>query len=289
MSMGAQALFLPGETVVIDGVKCGIIDDAISTSTPPEGTVPLSSAHDPWRIFCSLEHLKQMRIQFSGLTLYGFWQVLAASRIWRPETPIMAYQDAMDQGQYVYSDRANIVTGEVIKGQLIPGPMVDFSDIETEWIDLAEIVPRLTLPAQPAETPLERVSRTQAHSRKKWFRTGAAAAAAVFGFLVGGQIAQLIDAGQKERLAGLQAELAALEEQSKGAADGRMRELPDQREKLNALLAVTLRDPSVKIERGLLNNPLKLLLNRKAYELYFAGEFDLPVFLQRGGVEVTLQ
>lgn len=283
-------LFLPHREVNISGARCAILPDAISTSPPPEGTVILSEVGNPWRIFCSSKHLQDARTRFPGVTLYGFWQVLAASGVWRLETPLLAYQDDAGSGQYVFSDGVNVHTGEVVGGELVSGPMINLSaDIEIEWIDLAGIVSRLTAPSRVAETPQERLSHSQAASRGKYLRAGAAVAIAAFGFLVGDQSSRMIEAGQQETLVELQAELTALEEQGKAAAAGRIKELPDQQARLDILLALTLHDPKLRIERGLLSEPLKITMDRRAYERGYANEFDGAVYRQTGDIGVVLR
>ena len=286
-----SAPFLPERRATIEGVECFIVADAIATGAPVEGMVLLDDGSQSWRILCSLAHLSAVRGSHRGLPLYGFWQVLEASGVWHPSTPLQAYQDENGNGQFVFSDDAQIVTGEVVHGKLVSTPVAKVEDEQPQWLDLAAVGERLKLPRRQAETSAERLERIHAAATRKWTRAGMVAAAAALSFFAAEQLGQFVEAGRGEELARLQHEARALQAARSRAAGGRLQRLPDQSARLDQLLRLTLLDPELRVERSLargLNGALTVRIRRQAYENFLAETIKDARYLQTGGVELPL-
>lgn len=286
-----SARFLPERRATIEGVECFIVTDAIATGAPVEGMVLLDDGSRPWRILCSLAHVSAMRGGHRGLPLYGFWQVLEASGVWHPSTPLQAYRDEYGNGQFVFSDDAQIVTGEVVRGKLIGTPLARVEDEQPQWLDLSAVGERLKLPRRQAETHAERLERVHAAAARKWTRAGIGAAAAALSFFAAMQLGQFAEAGRGEELARLQHEARTLQAARAHAAAGRLRRLPDQSARFDQLLRLTLLDPGLHIERSLsrgLDDALTVRMRRQAYESLPIEAVKEARYLQAGGVELVL-
>lgn len=287
-----DAPFLPEQRATIEGVECFIVADAIATGAPVEGMVLLDDGSQSWRILCSLAHMTAVRAAHAGLPLYGFWQVLEASGVWRPSTPLQAYRDQDGNGQFVFSDDAQIVTGEVVRGKLVSTPVAKVDDAEPEWLDLATVVERLKLPRRQAETGAERLERAHTAAKKKWARVAAAAAAAALSFFAAEQLGQFVEAGRGQELARLQDEARALQAAGRRAAAGRLERLPDQSARLDQLLRLTLIEPGLRVERSLsrgLKDALTVRIRRRTYENFMSEQDGDARYLQSGDVELVLR
>ena len=288
--MGAP--FLPERRAIIEGVECFIVADAIATGAPVEGMVLLDDGSQSWRILCSLAHVAAVRAAHAGLPLYGFWQVLEASGIWHPGAPLQAYRDEDGNGQFVFSDNAQIVTGEVVRGKLVSTPVAKVADEEPEWLDVAAVAARLKLPRRQAESGVERLERAHAAAKRKWMRAGVAATVAALSYFAAAQFGQFVDAERKRELARLQDEARVLRDAGRRAAAGRLPRLPDQSARLDQLLRLTLLDPELQVERSLsrgLNDALTVRIGRLAYENFLREQIKDARYLQAGGVELVLR
>lgn len=288
--MGAP--FLPERRAVIEGVECFIVADAIATGSPVEGMVLLDDGSQSWRILCSLAHVTAVRAAHAGLPVYGFWQVLEASAVWHPGAPLQAYRDEDGNGQFVFSDDAQIVTGEVVRGELVSTPIARVDGEQPQWLDVGALGDRLKLPRRQAETGVERLERAHAAAQRKWTRAGLAAGAAVVSYLAAGLGAQFVEAERGRELARLHEEAQVLRAAGQRAAAGRLEQWPDQSARLDQLLGLTLLDPGLHVERSLargLNAPLTVTIRRLAYESFLKEQIKDARYLQAGGVELVLR
>lgn len=158
----------PGEVIAVGGRRYVLAPDAASRRLPPSShDVAVLGRSDGVFFFTASDALARLRAAHPGLPVYGFWQVMFASRLVDHGHRLQAVCfDRFGNGQYLYREpeSESLFIGELRDGMPIPAPGCSFA-CDTIKI-LAPACEDLREP--PAETLVAHVARRRPAGRRAW-------------------------------------------------------------------------------------------------------------------------